>query len=347
MNMSIHSVPIHIPQPAPAAPMAKSAAAVAADGAEEIGFSVVGSRSPRRSISRFTPQPRQVKLNKILALLQNGSNFDGRFMRLQRLSKEARSGDEIDGFMRRNNLAGEDAMLVLQQIMNDMGSQGQGESSSDLRSQVMAAQQALDEDMGQIIRARLHAMEIALQSGMNSTQTNAFQDGYLAMIVSNGNCAVVLDELLRRFHQQLRRALLLLIQTIGRELDSQWASCEPNYLQLLRQALCEVGGIANTYDECEELMRRWKDHQALRLDDAVQLTRDLVRLAAEPWVVPSKFSMLSDKYSLSRRRLAFLGRLRALVHSMPYRLFVDDDAQQRVYDAIQQALDEEAQREVL
>jgi hypothetical protein len=36
-----------------------------------------------------------------------------------------------------------------------------------------------------------------------------------------------------------------------------------------------------------------------------------------------------------------------VVHAMPYRLFFDEAAQQRVYDAIQQALDDEADKEVL
>jgi type III secretion system TyeA family effector delivery regulator len=115
----------------------------------------------------------------------------------------------------------------------------------------------------------------------------------------------------------------------------------------LRQALYEVGGIANTYDDCEALAERWLEKEALLFNDAVQLTRDLVSLSAEPWASGINFRALADKYSAARWRLPFIGRLRNVVHAMPYRLFFDETAQQRVYEAVQQALDEEADKEPL
>jgi type III secretion system TyeA family effector delivery regulator len=324
-----------------------AADAMLGKGAEELSFGITATRqSGRRSVARFTAQPRQAKINQVLALLEAGATGGGRFARLQRLSKAARSATEdIELFLKRNELSPEDSVLLLQQILNDLDAQG--DRTSTFRHRVAAAQQALDEDMGLDIRARIHALEVALQEGMDSKQTQIFQDGYLAMILASGNCATVLDELLRRFHRQLRRALALLVQTLGREIDSHWSSCEPDYLQLLRQALYEVGGIANTYDDCEALAERWLEKEALLFNDAVQLTRDLVSLSAEPWASGIKFRALADKYSAARWRLPFIGRLRNVVHAMPYRLFFDETAQQRVYEAVQQALDEEADKEPL
>lgn len=348
MNMSVspHAVTAgypaaHVRQATP------DAASMLGKGAEELSFDVTATRQPgRRSITKFTAQPRQSKINQVLALLEAGATSGGRFTRLQRLSKAAQSATEdIDLFLKNNGLSPEDSMLVLQQILNDMDSQG--DHSSSFRHRVLAVQQALDEDMGLEIRAKIHALEIALMEGMNSAQTLDFQDGYLAMILASGSCATVLDELLRRFHRQLRRALALLIKTLGREIDSQWSSCEPDYLQLLRQALYEVGGIANTYDDCEMLAARWLEKDALLLDDPVQLTRDLVRLSAEAWSSSMKFVNLASRYSIPSWRLPFIGRLRSVVHAMPYRLFFDEAAQQRVYEAVQQALDDEADKEPL
>ncbi|MDB5992465.1 MAG: putative outer protein [Herbaspirillum sp.] len=327
--------------------MAPTAEAMLGKGAEELSFGITATRQPgRRSVSRFTAQPRQNKISQVLALLEAGATSGARFTRLQRLSKAAQSATEdIETFLKGNGLSPEDSMLLLQQILNDMDAQG--DHSSTLRQSVMAAQQALDEDMGLEIRARLHALEIALQENMDSAQTSNFQDGYLALILTSGNCAAALDELLRRFHRQLRRALALLVRTLGREIDSQWSCCEPDYLQLLRQALYEVGGIANTYDDCETLTARWREKDALLLNDAVQLTRDLVRLAAEPWAIGTKFITLANRYSTTRQRLPFIGRLRNVVHAMPDLLFFDEAAQQRVYEAVQQALDDEANNESL
>jgi type III secretion system TyeA family effector delivery regulator len=324
---------------------APSAQSMLAKGAEELSFGVAANRKPgRRNIARFNPQPRQNKINQVLALLEAGVTSGARFTRLQRLSKGAQSATEdIDTFLARNGLSPEDNMLLLQQILNDLESQG--DHASLFFQSVTAAQQALDDDMGLEIRARIHALEIALREGMDATQTASYQDGYLALILSSGNCAAALDELLRRFNKRLRRVLALLVRTLGQEIDAQWSCCEPAYLQLLRQALSEVGGIANTYDDCEELCARWQEKSALLLEDPVQLTRDLMRLSAEPWAIGMKFTGLADKYSAVHWRLRFIARLRKLVHMMPGLLFYDEAAQQRVFEAVQQALDEAADKE--
>jgi type III secretion system TyeA family effector delivery regulator len=347
MSMSINAPPPSVQFATQAQPLAPTAESILGKGAEELSFGVTATRSPgRRNVARFNPQPRQSKINQVLALLEAGATAGGRFSRLQRLSKAAQSATEdIEPFLKRNGLNPEDGMLLLQQILNDMDAQG--DHTSAFRQSVIAAQQALDEDHGFEIRAKMHALEIALQEGMDGAQTADFQDGYLALILSSGNCVAALDELLRRFHRQLRRALALLVRTLGREIDSQWSCCEPDYLQLLRQALYEVGGIANTYDDCEALAARWREKEALLLNDPVQLTRDLVRLSAEPWALGTKFAALADRYSIASHRLPFIGRLRNVVHAMPYLLFFDEAAQQRVYEAVQQALDEEADKEPL
>jgi type III secretion system TyeA family effector delivery regulator len=326
---------------------APSAQSMLAKGAEELSFGVTANRKPGlRRITKFNPLPRRDKINQVLALLEAGATSGARFTRLQRLSKNAQSSTEdIDSFLKQNGLNPEDSMLLLQQILNDLDAQG--DHTSAFCQSVIAAQQALDDDMGLEIRARLHSLEIALREGMDQTQTVNYQDGYLALILSSGSCAAALDELLRRFNKRLRSVLALLIKTLGQELDSQWTSCEPGYLQLLRQALYEVGGIANTYDDCEELSARWQDRDALLLDDPVQLTRDLVRVSAEPWAIGMKFTGLADKYSTVPWRLRFIVRLRKLVHAMPYLLFCDEEAQQRVFEAVQQALDDAADKEPL
>lgn len=334
----------------PATPVRRQAdaAAMLLDGAEELGFGIAAPRPPgRRAISKFTTYPRRSKLNQVLALLESGAvgaAGAGRYARLQKLSKGAQtSGDDIEVFLKSNGLSPEDSMLLLQQILNDMDAQG--EQNPSLRLRVETIQQALDEDQGLEIRARMHALEVSLQEGLDGVQTVNFQDGYLAMILSSGSCALVLDELLRRFHDRLRRALRLLVKTLGREIDSQWASCERDYLHLLRQALYELGGIANTYDDCETLAQRWKEKDALLCDDPVLLTRELVRIAAEPWVGGTRFTSVAEKYSTAPWHLSFLGRLRSIIHGMPYRLFIDEAAQDRVYEAIQRTLDDAAAQE--
>jgi type III secretion system TyeA family effector delivery regulator len=349
MNMSVTPTSGHAFIPQMQQPVA-SLESQLGKGAEELSFGVTATRQPRRrSIGKFNARPRQGKMNQVLALLaaqESGAAAGGRFSRLQRLGKSARSGrGDIEHFMDVNELSPEDRMLLLQQLLNDMDSQG--EQTSTFYASVLAAQQALDEDQGFETRAKMHALEVALREGMSETQTANFQDGYLAMILSSGNCADALDELLRRFKRQLRRALALLSKVLGDEIDSQWSSCEPAYLQLLRQALYEVGGIANTYDDCETLSTRWQEKNALLLDDPTQLTRELVRLAAEPWVVGAKFLTLADKYSNARWRLSFIARLRSVVRAMPYLLFYDEHAQQRTYDAMQQVLDDVADQEPL
>lgn len=346
MNMSINPAAAHIFIPS-APQAAPSADAILGKGAEELSFGVTATRQPRRrSIAKFNPLPRQSKINQVLALMEAGAATNGRFSRLQRLSKSARAGGgDIELFMEHSELSPEDRMLLLQQLLNDLNSDG--DQSSAFYASVVAAQQALDEDKGFEIRARIHALEVALREGMDEAQTVNFQDGYLGMILSSGNCADALDSLLRKFKRQLRRALALLNKVLGDEIDAQWSSCEPAYLQLLRQALYEVGGIANTYDDCETLSARWQEKGALLHDDPTQLTCELVRLAAEPWVVGAKFLTLANKYSDPRWQLPFIGRVRAVVHAMPYLLFYDEAAQQRIYEAIQQTLDDVADKELL
>ncbi|HEY4318361.1 MAG TPA: TyeA family type III secretion system gatekeeper subunit [Herbaspirillum sp.] len=349
MNISINTMVSHSPIPPTQQPVSAVQKQLG-DGAEELSFGATATRQPRRrSIGKFNARPRQAKINQVLNLLasqEGGAAMGGRFNRLQRLSKSARSaGDDIDSFMDVNELGPEDRMLLLQQLLNDLDSQG--EQATTFYASALAAQQALDEDQGFEIRARMHALEVGLREGMSEAQIGNFQDGYLGMILGSGNCVDALDEILRRFKRQLRRALALLSKVLGDEIDSQWSSCEPGYLQLLRQALYEVGGIANTYDECETLSTRWQEKDALLLDDPTQLTRELVRLAAEPWVVGVKFMTLANKYSKERWRLSFIARLRSVVHGMPYLLFYDEAAQQRTYEAIQQTLDEAADQEPL
>jgi hypothetical protein len=345
MTISIQTI---APSPAFISPLqtqAATAESIMGKAAEELSFGITPNRrTARRSVTRFSPQPRQNKINQVLALLESGVTSGARFSRLQRLSKAARSEDgDIDGFLKRYGLDPEDSALLLQQILNDLDMQG--DHASVLYHGVIAAQQSLDDDHGLKIRARIHALETALREGMDATQTVDYQDGYLAMILGSGSCITAIDALLRRFKKQIRYAMRLLIKTLGQEIDSQWACCEPEYLHLLRQALYEVGGIANTYDDCETLTIRWEEKKALLIDDPVQLTRDLISLSAEPWAIGMKFTGLADRYTAIRWRLAFIVRLRTVVHAMPERLFFDQAAQQRVFEAVQQAVDDDANNE--
>ncbi|RXZ38780.1 hypothetical protein D9O50_04585 [Oxalobacteraceae bacterium CAVE-383] len=346
MNMSVNpaAASVFIPQAPQSAP---SADAILGKGAEELSFGIAAPRqTQRRSIARFNPRPRQNKINQVLALLEAGATANPRYGRLQRLGKSAKSSSQdIEQFMESNELSPEDRILLLQQLLNDMDSQG--EQASVFYQSVLAAQQALDEDQGFELRAKIHALEVALREGMSETQTANFQEGYLGLILSSGHCADALDEILRRFKRQLRLALALLSKVLGDEIDSQWSSCEPAYLQLLRQALYEVGGIANTYDDCETLAARWQEKEALLLDDPVQLTRELVRLAAEPWTPGAKFLAVADRYSSARWRLPFIARIRGIVHAMPYLLFYDEASQQRTLETIQQTFDDLADQEAL
>lgn len=345
MNMSVNpaAVSLFIPQ----TPMTAQPAKSAFEGAEEMTFAAAAPKQTKpRSIKRFTPGPWQAKINQILAMLEAGATTNARYTRLQRLGKSAKSSSmDIEQFMDSNELGPEDRILLLQQLLNDMDSQG--EQTSAFYQSVLAAQQAIDEDHGFEIRARMHALEVALREGMDDRETVDFQDGYLGLILSSGSCVDALDEILRRFKHKLRRALALLCKVLGDEIDSQWSCCEPAYLQLLRQSLYEAGGIANTFDDCETLSKRWREKNALLLDDPVQLTRELVRLAAEPWVTGAKFAALMDKYSRRRWRLPFIARIRGVVHGMPYLLFYDEAAQQRTLEAIQQTVDEIAEQEPL
>jgi type III secretion system TyeA family effector delivery regulator len=195
----------------------------------------------------------------------------------------------------------------------------------------------------------MHAFEASLAYGRTAAEARSFRDSYLQIILSGGSLPLVLDDVLRLFRNRLRQALRLLIQTLGEEIDSSWASMEPDYLHLIRQQLHEAGTIANVLDECEKLSARLRDHEAMRLDDAVQLTRDITKVAVQAWPLSMKFTQLAEKYvgPRYRRRLRFLGGTLAIVRGLPDGLFADDAARERLFDAAQEALDQEAEHEEL
>lgn len=348
MNMSIGGATFLPPIPSPAQAGARpSIQSQLSNGAEELTFGRTQDTSrPRREVSKALPHSNRFnKVQQVLALMRTASATDLRYGRLQRLARSVISSrGDISLITGRSDLSPEDRMLALQCAFEETATLN--DDAVSVQRRIIEAQQALDEDFGEQIRARLHAMEIAISMGESTHDIDNFQTAYLA-VLAQGSCAAMLDEILKHFRKRLRRALKMLTLTLGRELDSNWTSCPAEYLHLIRQMLYETSSIANVLDECETLCSQWEDRQGMRLNDPVEMTRDLVKIAAEPWVVPARFVKMADTFVASPWRLRFLGRVRTWMQNMPDKLFMDDASRTRVAEAIQEALDKEADIEPL
>jgi type III secretion system TyeA family effector delivery regulator len=316
-------------------------------GQEEFTFGRQDTLKARRNrLARHTSVPRNAKLRHVLALLNQSRSHAELKTRLHGVAKRIGKSNNLSS-VQSETADPFEQLLILEMLSADLGSSG--ERSESLLKQLDEAKQRIDEDHAVEVRAKMNAFEASLAFGHTQAESASFRENYLALILSGGSLSVVLDEVLRLFRNRLRQALKLLIQTLGQEIDSQWTSMEPEYLHLIRQQLYEAGLIANVLDECESLTARLKEQRAARLDDSVQMTRDLLDVAADAWPIALRFTQLAEKYvgSPFRWRLRFLNQALGLVRGLPDKLFEDDESRDRLFQAAQDAVDAEAAREDL
>jgi len=338
-------VPVFSPRAA-ASPI--SAQSQLSNGAEELTFGRTSSpRNRRQEISKSLPQhDRLARVKQVLAMMRMSATAEQRYPRIQLLARRAAQAQgDLAAALLEEGASPEECMLALQMAL-DAEADG-AKDDPQLRQRILDAQQSLDEDYGEIIRGRLAALEVSLESNVPPSEIAAFQDGYVALLLGNGSFVGLIDDILKRFQRRLRHALTLMKRALGAELDSHWPSCDPEYLLLLMQMLAEASAISTVLDECEELCEKWHKGSKLNVNDPVQLTRDLLKLSSEPWVTAYRYNKLADAYAASRARAMFLERLRRWTRNMPDRLFYDDAARVRVDEALQEALDKEAGAEDL
>ncbi|MGS0743109.1 TyeA family type III secretion system gatekeeper subunit [Glaciimonas sp. GG7] len=309
-----------------------------------------------KSVQKFTTMARNAALKRGVGLLMRAPQCRAQRMQLVAMAKRVVSsrGSALDSARKETDNPTEQ-MLVLEIASSEMSSDG---GENDFMQQIRAAQQAIDEEHATQIRAELNAFEASWSFGKTDAEAANFRAGYsslVALALAGDSLAGSIDEILKRFKKNLRQALTLLLQVAGEELDTQWASCEPEYLHLLRGILYDAASFAMVLDQWEKFFELLRKKNALVRDqveddeDTVKITRELVKIGREKWVVPLKFSSMADRYMRpsTHWRLYFLGRVHQTLRKFPDRLFFDDVSRDRTLSAIQEAVDGEAEKEPL
>ncbi len=219
-----------------------------------------------------------------------------------------------------------------------------------LLEEVHEALAELNEDSGSRIRADFNTVGAAAAfAGGDAARIEAFQATYHDSVVNGENLAGMLKGALERFGEDdYRSSVQHLIRALGDDLGAmRGSSAEPARLNAVLQDLYLMEVLATMLEGCQTLGKRMSEQHSLAPTRAADLLQDLISASGERWSNAGRFNAIADKHGACDPgpRIAFLTWVKALVRTMPVKVFADADARSNVLDAAQGALDSAVEQE--
>jgi len=213
-----------------------------------------------------------------------------------------------------------------------------------LLDEVRGALEDLHDESGSHIRADFNSIDAAAAFGAgDGTRIQALQAAYRDAVLGGQDLSSMLRGALERFGDtDYRSAVRHLIRALGDDLASiQGSSAEPARLNAVLQDLYQLEVLATMLDGCQALTHKMGQKHGLTTANAGVLLQDIVSASGERWSNAGRFNAIADKHGAytPSPRVTFLNSVRALVKSMPIKVFADTDSRSNVLDAAQGALD--------